>query len=63
MNANFNQLLDHASNKENLRVNNVNQQQNLRLSKEEVERDVYQRCLRVIEEAREKARIDNGHGF
>jgi hypothetical protein len=56
MSANFNQLLDHASNKENLRINpnNVVYMPNHRevQSKEEVQREVYERCLKMIEDAR-----------
>ena len=59
MSANFNQLLDHASNKENLRINpcNVLFVSNREVqSKEEVQREVYERCLKMIEEARLQAK-------
>ncbi len=53
MSANFNQLLDHASNKENLRINptNIGYHREIQ-SKEDVQREVYERCLKMIEEAR-----------
>ena len=60
MSANFNQLLDHASNKENLRINptNVGYHREM-LSKEDVQREVYERCLKMIEEARVQAKNNN----
>jgi len=54
MQGNFNQLLDHASNKENLRLNNREVKSRAQVDKESIQKEVFDRCLIVIQNLRKQ---------
>jgi hypothetical protein len=48
-NSNFNQLLELASNKENLRINQAPKPTvKVEMSKEDIKQQVYDRCLSIL---------------
>jgi hypothetical protein len=52
-NSNFNQLLELASNKENLRINQAPKPSvKVEMSKEDIKQQVYDRCLSILKSSK-----------